>query len=130
MQCIRLDYYSLKLQTAQQLLLLRRSLRLEGGSLAGLVGVVSLLGQGDTKRPGIDRELGDKPVTAVLRLHRRGSGLAVAHQLDQSLCIAWDLADHPDLQHLPKLLKVGLVVPVRLPLRGIGKERWNPTAKD
>ena len=61
MQCIRLDYYSLKLQTAQQLL--------EGGSLAGLVGVVSLLGQGDTKRAGIHRDLGNEPMVAVLGLN-------------------------------------------------------------
>ena len=57
MQRIRLDYYPLKLQTAQQLLLLRRSLRLEGGSLAGLVGVVSLLRQGNSLGSGIDRDL-------------------------------------------------------------------------
>ena len=53
MQCIRLDYYPLKLQTAQQFLLLRRSLRLEGGSLAGLVGVVSLLRQGKAASHGV-----------------------------------------------------------------------------
>jgi hypothetical protein len=69
MQRIRLDYYPLKLQTAQQILLLRRSLRLEGGSLAGLVGVVSLLGQGDSKRTGIHRDLGNEPMVAVLGLN-------------------------------------------------------------
>ena len=46
------------------------SLRLEGGPFTGLAGVVRLLSQGDAKRPGLDRHLGDKPVTAVLSLHR------------------------------------------------------------
>jgi hypothetical protein len=50
-QGIRLDQGALQLKGAQKLL--------EGGSLAGFVGVVGLLGQGDTKRAGIHRDLGD-----------------------------------------------------------------------
>ena len=56
---IRLDQGALKLKGTEQLLLLRRSLRLEGSSLAGFVCVIGLLGQGDAERPGIDGHLGD-----------------------------------------------------------------------
>ena len=31
---------------------------------------------------------------------------------------AWDLADHPGLQHLTEFLQMGLVVAVRLPQSG------------
>ena len=48
MQSIRLDQGAFQLQRAEQLL--------ERGPLAGFVGVVGLLGQGDTEGPGIDRE--------------------------------------------------------------------------
>ena len=69
MQRIRLDYYPLKLQTAKQLLQLRRSLRLEGASLAGLVGVVSYLRQGNSLGASIDRDLSNEPMVAVLCLN-------------------------------------------------------------
>jgi len=60
-QSIRLDQGALQLQRAEQLL--------ERGPLAGFVGVVGLLDQGDTEGPGIDRDLSDKPVAPVLGLH-------------------------------------------------------------
>ena len=125
----RLDQHSLKIQAGQQFLLLRRSLRLEGGPFTGLAGVVRLLSQGDAKRPGLDRHLGDKPVTAVLSLHRGApQGLAVTHQLVQTLAPAWDLTDHPGLEHLAELLQVGLVVAARLPRSGTGIGRWHRRA--
>ena len=61
-QGIRLVQVPLKLKAAQKLF--------ERSPLAGFVGVVGLLSQGDTERPGIDRDLSDKPVTAVIGLHR------------------------------------------------------------
>lgn len=51
MQGIRPDQGALQLKGAQKLL--------EGGSLAGFVGVIGLLGQDDTKRAGIHRDLGE-----------------------------------------------------------------------
>ena len=36
-------------------------------------------------------------------------GLAVTDQLIQSRCPAWDLADHPGLEHLAELLQVSLI---------------------
>jgi hypothetical protein len=54
--------------------------------------------------------------------------LAVADQLVQTTFPTWDLADHPGLQHLAKLLQLGLVVAVRLPRSGTGRGRWYPTA--
>ncbi|MCP9842023.1 hypothetical protein KBY93_15570 [Synechococcus sp. J7-Johnson] len=78
------------------------------------MGVVGLLGHGDTQSTGIDRDLGDKTVVAVYGLDRRASqGLAVAHQLVKTLGAAWDLADHPGLQHLTELLQMGLVKQVK-----------------
>jgi hypothetical protein len=77
------------------------SLRLEGGPFTGFTCVVRLLSQGDAKGPGIDRHLGDKPVTAVLSLHRGApQGLAVTHQLVQTLAPTWDLTDDPGLEHI------------------------------
>ena len=60
MQGIRLDEHSLKIQAAHQLL--------ERSPFARFVGVVGLLGEGDAKGPGVDRDLGDKAVVAVVRL--------------------------------------------------------------
>jgi len=54
-QSIRLDQGALQLKGAEQ--------DLEGGSLAGFVGVVGLLGKGNTKRAGMHRDLDDKEVT-------------------------------------------------------------------
>jgi hypothetical protein len=49
-------------------------------------------------------------VIPVFCLDRRATQcLAVAHQLVQTLGPAWDLADHPGLEHLAKLLQVGLI---------------------
>jgi len=75
------------------------------------MGVVGRLGKCDAERPGYDRHQGDKPVTAaIFRLHGRAAErLAITHQLVQTLCPTWDLADHPGLQHLTKLLQVGLI---------------------
>ena len=36
-------------------------------------------------------------------------GLAITDQLIQSRCPAWDLADHPGLEHLAELLEMRLV---------------------
>jgi hypothetical protein len=72
-----LDPHTIKIQAAQQFLLLRRSLRLEGSALAEFGGVVGLLCQGDAECPGIHRDLGDKAVTTVFCLDRRAAqGLA------------------------------------------------------
>ena len=60
MQGIRLDQHAIEIQTAQQLL--------EGSPLAGFVGVIGLLGQGDAKGSGVDRDLGDESMVAVVRL--------------------------------------------------------------
>ena len=74
------------------------------------MGVVSLLRQGDTEGTGVDGDLGDKAVVAVSGLDCGAlEGLAVTDQLTQSRCPAWDLADHPGLQHLAELLEMGLV---------------------
>ena len=99
---VRLDQHAFQVKAAQQIL--------ESSPLAGFVSVVGLLGHGDAKGPGIDRHLGHKTVAALLRLNGRAAqGLAVTHQLVQTIGPAWDLADHPGLQHLPKFLQVGLV---------------------
>jgi hypothetical protein len=101
-QGIRLDQHAFQLQGAQQLF--------EGRTLTGFPGVRGRLGQGDAERPGIDRHLGDKPVTALLSRHcRPPQGPAVAHQLLQTLCTVWDLVNHPGLEHLAEYLQVGLV---------------------
>ena len=102
MQGIRLDQNAFQLQGAQQLF--------EGGPFTGFAGVVDRLGQGDTKGPCLDRHLGDKPVTAVLSLHRGApQGLAVTHQLVKSLAPTCDLADHRGQQQLAQLLQVCLI---------------------
>jgi hypothetical protein len=59
-QCIRLDQYAIEIQAAEQLFQRR--------TLTGFVGVLALLGQGDAKGPGIDRDLGHKTAVALLRL--------------------------------------------------------------
>jgi hypothetical protein len=49
-------------------------------------------------------------VIAVWGLDRGAfEGLAITDQLIQSRCPAWDLADHPGLEHLAELLQVSLV---------------------
>ncbi len=102
MQGIRLDQHAFQVQAAQQLF--------EGSPLTGFMGVVGLLGQGGVKGPGVRRALGDKVVVADLRLDGRAAqGLSITHQLIQTRCPAWDLADHPGLKHLPELLQVGLI---------------------
>ncbi len=69
---MRLDQHAIKIQDAQELP--------ERGTLAGFVGVVSLLGPDDAKGPGVHRDMGDKAVVAVLRLDRRApQGLAITH---------------------------------------------------
>ena len=60
MERIGLDQLAFQVHRAEQLL--ERSL------LAGFVGVVGLLGQGDTEGPGLNRDLSDKPVAPVLGL--------------------------------------------------------------
>jgi hypothetical protein len=101
----RLDQHALKIQCGQQLF--------EGSALTRFASVIGRLGQGDAKGPGIHRHLGDKPVTAVLSLHRGApQGLAVTHQLVETLAPAWDLTDHPSLEYLAELLQVGLVVAI------------------
>jgi hypothetical protein len=62
MQRIRLDHHSFQIQPAQQLF--------EGGSLAALVGVVSLLCHSNSQGAGIDRDLGNKTMVALLGLNR------------------------------------------------------------
>ncbi len=52
MQRISLDYHAFQVQTAQQLF--------EGGLLTGCMHVVGLLGQGDSKEPGVHRHLAHK----------------------------------------------------------------------
>jgi hypothetical protein len=59
-QGIRLDQYAIEIQAAEQLFQRR--------TLTGFVGVVGLLGQGDAKGPGIERDLSHKTVVALLRL--------------------------------------------------------------
>lgn len=54
MQGIRLDQHAIEIQAAQQFL--------EGCLFAGFVGVVGLVRQSDAERPGIQRDLGDKPM--------------------------------------------------------------------
>jgi hypothetical protein len=77
-QGIRLNQYPLKIQRAQELF--------EGGALAGFAGLVGLLGQGHAKGSGIDGDLSDKSVTAVLLLNSRApQRLAVTHPLTNSL---------------------------------------------
>jgi hypothetical protein len=77
-QGIRLDQHPLKIQHGQQLF--------ESGALAGFAGVVGLLGQGHAKGSGVDGDLGDKTVTAVLLLNSRApQRLAVTHPLTNSL---------------------------------------------
>jgi len=61
-QGIRLDQGALQLKGAQKLF--------ERSPLAGFMGVIGLLGQGDTKRAGIHRDLGDKAVAPILGLYR------------------------------------------------------------
>ena len=74
------------------------------------MGVVAFLHQGDTKGTGVDGDLSHEPVVAVSSLDRGAfEGLAVTDQLIQSRCPAWDLADHPGLEHLAERLQVGLV---------------------
>ena len=93
MERVRLDQHAFQLQGAQKLL--------ECSPLTGFMGVVGRLGQGDAKSAGIDRDLGDKPVTAIHDLHCRApQGFAVTHQLVLTLCTVWDLTDHPGLEHL------------------------------
>ena len=58
----RLDQCSLQLKGSHDFF--------ERITLAEFVGVVGLLSQGDTERPGIDRDLSDKSVPAVIGLHR------------------------------------------------------------
>jgi len=99
-QFIRLDQQNLKIHGTQPIL--------EGFALAGFTGVVTLLGQGDVKSPGVHCDLGDKAVDALIPLGRRAEqDLAVADPLLQTLCAARDLADHPGLQHLAELLELG-----------------------
>ena len=75
------------------------------------MGVISLLGQSHAEGSGVDSDLSNEPVVAVLRLDRRApQSLAVTHQLIQIFCPAWYLADHPGLQHLPEFLQMGLGV--------------------
>jgi hypothetical protein len=72
MERIGLDQRALQIQRAQQLF--------ESGPLAGFMGVVGLLGEGDAKSPGLDGDMGDEPMVPVCRLHCRASqGLAIAH---------------------------------------------------
>ena len=78
------------------------------------MGVVSLLRQGDTKGTGVDGDLSHEAVVAVSGLDCGAlEGLAVTDQLLQSRCPAWDLADHPGLEHLAELLQVSLVEQVQ-----------------
>lgn len=72
--------------------------------------VVALLRQGDTKGTGVDGDLRDKAVVAVGGLDRGAfEGFSVTDQLIQSRCPAWDLTDHPGLEHLAELLQMRLV---------------------
>jgi len=99
---IRLDQDAFQIKAAQQLL--------ERSPLTGFVSVVGLLGHDDAKGPGVHRDLGNKTVVALLRLDGRAAqGLAVTHQLVQTIRPAWDLADHPGLQHLAEFLQMGFV---------------------
>jgi len=74
------------------------------------MGVIALLHQGNTEGTGVDGDLGDKAVVAVCGLDRGAfEGLAVTDQLIQSRSPAWDLTDHPGLEHLAELLEMHLV---------------------
>jgi len=74
------------------------------------MGVVAVLRQGDTKGTGVDGDLSHEPVVAVSSLDRGAfEGLAITDQLIESRCPAWDLADHPGLEHLAELLEMRLV---------------------
>ena len=102
MQRIRLDQDTVEFHHAQKLL--------ESGPLAGFMGVIALLRQCNTERPGVYRDLGNKAMLAVLGLDSRApQRFAVADQLVQTVGPAWDLAGHPGLEHLPELLQVGLI---------------------
>ncbi len=102
MQGVGLDQFAFQVHRAEQLL--------ECCSLAGFMGVVGLLGQRDTEGTGVDGDLSHEPVVAVCSLDCGAlEGLAVTDQLIQSRCPAWDLADHPGLEHLAELLQVSLV---------------------
>ena len=62
MERIRLDQQAIEIKAAQQLL--------ESSPLTGFVGVVGLLGQSHSKGPGVDGDLGDEAVVAVIGLDR------------------------------------------------------------
>ena len=86
----------------------------ERRSLARFMGVVALLRQGDTEGTGINGDLCHEAVVAVGGLDRGAfEGLAITDQLVQSRCPAWDLADHPGLEHLAELLEMRLVEEVQ-----------------
>jgi len=102
MERISLDELPFQVHRAEQLL--------ECRPFAGFMGVVSLLRQGNTEGTGVDGDLSHEPVVAVSSLNRGAfEGLAVTDQLIESRCSAWDLADHPGLEHLAELLEMRLV---------------------
>ena len=106
MQCVGLDQEAIEIKRAEQLL--------ERCLFTGLVGVVGRLGQRHPKGSCADGDLGNEPVVADFCLDDGASqGFAVTDQLVQTLCPTWDLADHPDLQHLAEFLQVGLVEQVQ-----------------
>ena len=93
MQGIRLDQGALQLKGAQKLF--------ERSPLAGFVGVVGLLSQGDTERPGIDRDLGDKAVGPQGQLEVcpscTGSTLSAAVWFAGKAPLRWQLTSKPQL---------------------------------
>ena len=97
MQGIRLDQHAIKIQCGEKFL--------ESGALAGFAGILGFLSQGNTQCPGINGDLGDKTMSAIIVFNSRTTQcLPITHQLVQTGGPTWDLADHPGLQHLAKLL--------------------------
>jgi hypothetical protein len=59
-ECIRLKKHAIEIERPLQLLLLPRSLRLEGSVLMGVTGVIVVLGDSEAHIAGVERHMGDK----------------------------------------------------------------------
>ncbi len=105
MERIRLDQHAFQIKAAQQLF--------EGGPLTGFVSVVGLLRARVytvtwATKPWLPSSVSmAEPRSVLPTASRKPKGYT--HQLVETDGAAWDLADHPGLQHLPELLQMGLI---------------------